>query len=114
MKLDAKVTALRTNGRMELTITTSATGLEQVITMDNTDGYAMDEEVVVLTLRPHQTPALFDVLNYLDNEKGLLPASLMSLRDQLRPDNPPRLPPQEPAPQSDTATTQEFAREVEQ
>lgn len=87
MKLNAKVTSLRTGGRMELTIVTSASGLEQVITADN-GGYALDDEVVVLVLTKEQAAqALWDM-----NDSGVIAShypGATTLADQLRPDAPP-------------------------
>lgn len=108
MKLNAKVTALRTNGRMELTVVTSASGLEQCITADNPDGYTLDESLVVLVFNKFSANRLFKDLETHRDGTGLL-TSLETLADQLRPDEPP------PFMAADTAgsvTTQEFAREV--
>lgn len=89
MKLTAKVTALRTNGRMEITIVTSATGLEQCITADN-DGYSLDQELVLLVLTKEQAAAAVEDVDAL--VVGIAQAegcpALMSLADQLRPDEP--------------------------
>ena len=101
MKLQAKVTGLRTGGRMEITIVTSATGLEQAITADN-DGYALDDELVVLVLTKEQEANLYRVLTRpMVQWDALEIVTVDTLADQLRPDPPPPF-------MVDDADTQEF------
>lgn len=92
MKLQAKVTGLKSAHRhsggmaqAEIMIASTATNYDQSFTVGNPEGYALDQELTLLVLTKQQASDLFDVLDGVDGERGLLPAPLL-LRDQLRPD----------------------------
>lgn len=89
MKLQARVTSLRTGGRMEITIVTSATGLEQAITADNGEGYALDEPLVVLVMRQGDSDLLYQAVTERNFGDVLVDELAHDLADQLRPDAPP-------------------------
>lgn len=99
MKLTATVTALRTNGRMEITIVTSATGLEQCIVADNGDSWTLDDELVVLVMTKGETDALYrNFQGYRSIEGNAITDRIFA---QLRPDEPP--PFMEPSPDAQDA-----------
>ena len=103
MKLQAKVTGLRTGGRMEITIVTSATGLEQAITADNDEGLALDEPLTVLVIRQSDAALLYQVMTERNFGEAVIDELAQDLADQLRPD-----PPVPFLESPDTADTQEF------
>lgn len=88
MKLQATVTALRTNGRAEITIVTSATGLEQCIVADNGEDWALDDELVLLVLTKEQAVRIVGHIDAL-TQADFSTAPLRGMADQLRPDEPP-------------------------
>lgn len=91
MKLQAKVTETISGSesrdgqqRVKLKVE-GADSMYRALIVANDDGLQLDDEVVLLVMTKQQASDLFDVLDGVEGERGLLPAPL-SLRDQLRPD----------------------------
>lgn len=84
MKLNAKVTNI-TREVSGVVFGGDVEGGGWLFKLANTEGYVLDQELTLLVLTKQQASDLFDVLDGVEGERGLLPEPLL-LRDQLRPD----------------------------